>query len=196
MDLPRDNVLAGAALAGEQNSRVAGGGLAGSFEQVLHRGAARVEQRLLVDRAAQRAIFRLKDPDVQRAIDGVLNLFERERLGDIVVGAGLHRLHGIFNGRISGHQNYQALGRAPLDLAQQFQPGHLGHPVVGQHQVELRLGEDCHGLRAVLGLANLVAKRLEKRHETSPDIALVIDDKQLGHQVSRAAGISTMNREP
>src|ERR1019366_6310312 len=127
---------------------------------------------------------------------GVLNLFERERLGDIVVGAGLHRLNGIFNGRISGHQNYQALGCAPLDLAEQFQPAHLGHPVVGQHQIELRLGEERHGLRAVLGRANLVAKRLEKRDETSADIALVIDNEQLGHQISCAAGISTMNREP
>src|SRR5208282_3635398 len=107
MDLPGDNVLAGPALAGEQNSRVARGGLARSLEQALHRGAARVEQRLLIDRAAQGAIFGLKDPDVQRAIDGVLNLFKREWLGDIVVGAGLHRLDGILNGRISGHQNYQ-----------------------------------------------------------------------------------------
>src|ERR1019366_10035519 len=196
MDLPGDNVLAGAALAGEQYSRVAGGGLAGSFEQVLHREAARVEQRLLIDGAAQCAIFRLKDPDLQRAIDGVLNLLERERLGDIVVGAGLHRLDGIFNGRISSHQNYQALGCAPLDLAQQFQPAHLGHPGVGQNQIELRLGEHNHGLRAVLGRANLVAKRLEKRDETSADIALVIDNEQLGHQISGAAGISTMNREP
>src|SRR5208283_5568039 len=36
MDLPGENVFAGTAVAGEQNCRVAGGGLAGSFEQVLH----------------------------------------------------------------------------------------------------------------------------------------------------------------
>ena len=58
MDLAGDDVFAGAALAREQDGRVAGGGLAGSLEQALHRGALRVEQRLLVDGAAQRAIFR------------------------------------------------------------------------------------------------------------------------------------------
>jgi hypothetical protein len=118
MNLAGDDVFAGATLSREQNGRVAGGGLAGSFEQALHRGTLRVEQRLLVDRAAQRAIFGSQQTDVQRAIDGVLNLLERERLGDVVVGAGLHRLDGIFDGRVGGHQDHEALGRAPLDFAQ------------------------------------------------------------------------------
>ena len=151
MDLPRDDVFAGAALAGQQDGRVAGGGLARGFEQALHRGALRVEQRLLVDRAAQRAIFGRQQPDVQRAIDGVLNLLERERLGDVVVGAGLHRLDRVFNGRVGGHQDHEAFGRAPLDFVQQFEPAHLGHLVVGQHQIELRLGQQRDRLRAVLG---------------------------------------------
>src|SRR5208282_4888774 len=42
MNLAGDDVLAGAAFAGEQNSRVAGGGLPRSFEQALHRGTLRV----------------------------------------------------------------------------------------------------------------------------------------------------------
>src|SRR5208337_1393007 len=116
MNLPRDDVFAGTAFAGEQDSGVACGGLARGFEQALHRGTLRVEQRFLVDGAAQCAIFGGQQSDVQRAIDGVLNLLERERLGDVVVGAGLHRLDGIFDGRVSGHQNYEGFGRPALDL--------------------------------------------------------------------------------
>ena len=133
---------------------------------------------------------------MQSAIDGVLNLLERERLGDVVVGAGLHRLDRIFNGRVRGHQDYEGVGRAPLDLAQQFETAHLGHLVVGQNEIELRLGQQRDRLRAVLGGADLVAERLEERGEAAADIALVIDNEQLGHQISVAAGISTMNRAP
>ena len=133
---------------------------------------------------------------MQRAVDGVLNLLERERLGDVVVGAGLHRFDRIFNGRVRGHQDDEALGRAPLDFAQQFEATHLGHLVVGQHEIEMRLGQQRDRLRAVFGGANLVAERLEEGREAAADIAFVIDDQQLGHHISCAAGISTMNRAP
>ena len=133
---------------------------------------------------------------MQRAIDGVLNLLERERLGDVIVSAGLHRLDCIFDGRVGGHQDHEAFGRAPLDIAQQFEPAHLGHLVVGQHQIELRLGQQRDGLRAVLRAANLVAERLEERGEAAADVALVVNYEQPGHQISCAAGISTMNRAP
>src|SRR5271156_318953 len=196
MDLARDHVLAGAAFSREQNRGVAAGGLARGFEQALHGGTLRVEQRLLVDGEAQRAIFRGQLADMQRAIDGVLNLLERERLGDVVVGAGLHRLDGVFDRRECGHQDDQALGRAAFNLVEQFEAAHLRHTVVGEHEIELGFGEKRDGLRAVLGGADVVAQRLEKRGEAPPNVALVIDNEQLGHQISWAAGISTMKRAP
>ena len=44
MDLMRKNVLAGTALAGEKNRRVAGGGALRLLQQALHHGIVRFEQ--------------------------------------------------------------------------------------------------------------------------------------------------------
>ena len=94
----------------QQDSGLAGGGLARGLEQTAHRRAARFEQRPLFNRLAQHAVFGTQAADLQRAVDDVLDLLEREGLGQVIAGAGLHRLDGVFNRRVGGHQDDGASG--------------------------------------------------------------------------------------
>jgi hypothetical protein len=60
---------------------------------------------------------------------------------------------------------------------QQLEPVHLGHAVVGEHEIEAVLpGEKRERLPAAIGGGNLMAARLEKRRQMSADILFVVDD--------------------
>ena len=74
MDLPRDDVLAGAAFAGQQDSGVARRRLPRGLQQTHHRGAARLQQRQLIHRLAQFAILGLQALQLERALDDELDL--------------------------------------------------------------------------------------------------------------------------
>ena len=196
MDLAREHVFAGAALAAQQHGRLARRGLARGLHQPDHRGAARLQQRGLVDRAAQRAILGPQSLQLQRAFDQMLDLLERERLGHVVEGAGLHRGDRVFDRGVGRHQDDQAFGTALLDLGQQLEPVHLGHPEVRQHQVE-RGGLDHRArLAAAFGGLRLVTDRFEERRQVGANVLLVVDYQQPGHQASRDAGSWTTKRLP
>ena len=69
----------------------------------------------------------------------MLDLHQREWLGHIVIGAGLHRGDRVFDRSECGHQDYERVRMVLLDLFQQLETVHLGHLVVGEHQVEIAL---------------------------------------------------------
>src|SRR5258706_15356611 len=84
----------------------------------------------------------------------------------------------------------------PLGFFEEFEAVHFGHPEVGQHRVEARLGEHRTCPHAVFRLADLVPERIEKPYQAEADILLVVDDQQSGHQDCPPTGSCTMKRLP
>ena len=114
MDLAGEDVFSRPALAGQQDGRFAGGGLARGLEQTAHREAPRVEQRTLLERIAQDAIFGAQALDLERALDRVSDLVERKGLGHIVECTGLHRGDRAFDRGVGGHQDDCGAGELAL----------------------------------------------------------------------------------
>ena len=176
MNLPRDNVFAGAAFAGEQDGRIARRRLPRGFQQSHHRCAARLQQRQIVHGLAQSAIFRLQTLQLERALDDELDLLQRKRLGDVVVGAALHRGDGALHRRIRRHQDDEDIGMNAPRFLEQLQPVHLGHAEVGQHQVVARFRQHRARVRAIFRLADLMPQGVEEPYQAEPDIFFVVDD--------------------
>jgi hypothetical protein len=71
------------------------GGIADEFFQA----------EFLVELLAQLPVFRFDPARVKRAGQDHVEFLEVERLGDVIVGAPFHRLHGHFLRAVGGHQD-------------------------------------------------------------------------------------------
>src|SRR6187402_438431 len=78
---------------------------------------------------------------LHRAFDGYRHDVDVERLGDEVVGAGADRLHGGFHTTEGGDHDHRQLRVSLGRLLTQLQTAHVAHVDVGQHDVEITLGE-------------------------------------------------------
>ena len=115
--------LAQGVLEGEHHRRVA--------DQCLQPGLLRLA--LLVER--QRAFHTLGS---QGLVQGQFELGQNHRLGQVMKGALLHRLHGIFYIAVAGHHDHFQAWRLGHQGTQQVVPAHAWQRVVGQHRVRLR----------------------------------------------------------
>ena len=101
VERPGDELLAGAALAVDQNCRAARRGLDDQVEHLPHPGALAddlaeaVRMRLQV--LPQRAVLDDEAPLRQRVAEHREHLVVLERLADVVEGAALHRGNGILH---------------------------------------------------------------------------------------------------
>src|SRR5262249_29877276 len=90
----RDQLLAGAALARHHHSREAVRRLADYLANLVHLPALpdeALEAALAAQLRAERLVLVLQPLALERVGDSQLDLVELERLGDVVVGAELHR---------------------------------------------------------------------------------------------------------
>ena len=106
-------------------------------------------------------------------------LVERERLGQVVVAAGVEPIHPVAD-RVAGgeHQNGDVVaGRAQ-------HPGRLQaveprHHHVHDHRVGPNRGQPGQGLDAVLGRADLVRVVLQRAFQGVADRLIIVDDKDV-----------------
>jgi hypothetical protein len=182
MDFTGEDVLAGTAFAGEQNGGITCGGLAGGIEQLAHRGAAGFQERTVLDGFAQNAVLDAEAADFERAFDDVLDLLERERLGQVIEGAGLHRFNRVFDGGVSGHQDHGDIGNLAAGLLEQLDAVDPGHPVVSEDQIErVGAGQLNQSLLSGLGRAGLIAAALKEGREMRTDVFFVVNDQDSSH---------------
>jgi hypothetical protein len=80
VDLPRENVLAGAAFSGQQDCRVARRSSVGGLNQAAEFPAPACEHRHAIDRIAKYSNLMTQFFYFQRAVDRMLNLIQREGL--------------------------------------------------------------------------------------------------------------------
>src|SRR5271170_2495701 len=135
-----------------------------------------------VDSTSKFADLRAKSLYLERAIEQMLNLHQREWLGHIVISAGLHRGDCVFDRSECSHQDYERVRIMLLDLFQQLETIHLGHLVVGEHQVEITLTrKNRERTRSTFRRRYLVPTRFKELGQARPDVLFVIDYEQLRH---------------
>ena len=178
----RDQVLADAGLAVEDDAHVGAGELGDGGAQIFRRprGAddARV-QRLLVDGAAQPpvldhelALLAGVPHDLQKALG-------RERLLDEVVGAEPHRLDRDLDVAMAGDHDDGQLGIDLLRAAQQLQPVDALHLEIGdQHAGKIR-AQLAERRRGVVLHRELEARELEPLRDRFAHRRLVVDEQDV-----------------
>jgi hypothetical protein len=124
-DGARDQLLAGAALAGDHHRHVARGHLADDLEDLLHdRGAA--DDALLVVLGVDGRLVLADRPQVGVGLQGVFGERQHplrvEGLHDVVEGPELHRLDGRLRRAEGRHQDDELLRVGGADVLEGLQP--------------------------------------------------------------------------
>src|SRR5205085_5321275 len=112
-----DQFLARAAFAKDQNGMSALSSLGDNPVQLFHLGSAAhnaSETLFGLDLFPERAVFRFKLQVRGDTIKQQLEFVEAERLGEVVVGSILHRLHSGLHGTVAGHHDHDSVGTALL----------------------------------------------------------------------------------
>ena len=183
VDRFRDQFLAGAAFALNQNCGTAGRDLGYEVEDLEHDLALADdvgEVIALLESALELEVLLLG----AMASDGGANvgqqLFVVPGLLNEVFRAGADRVHDIVHGAVGGNHDDRQIGMALLDLREQFEAALAGQSQVQQQQVEAVLIENLQPLFAVGGQGDGIALQGEQHFERLADGGLVVDDQNAG----------------
>ena len=174
---PRHELLAGAALSGDHYRRGAVRDLSDRVEDLDHPGALAddvLEAMLGLQLLAKVLILGAEVLALEGVLDDQVDFVELERLGDVVVGAELHRLHrGLGRGH-RGHHDHRGVGRLFLSRAQDLEPVDLRHAKVGDDRVERIAADRLDRGRSPLGEGDVVAGLLERDGQQVAHALLVV----------------------
>jgi hypothetical protein len=186
----RDQLLAGAALAGDHHRHRALAQAADRAEHVLHR--RRLAEHLGHRRGGAVAHL-LAQALVHRPPDQLHRLRHVERLGQVFEGAALERGHRAVQVGVRGHDDDRQPGQPLLDPGQQVDARGAGHAdVADQHLRRLvvqrgqhlaRIGEAAH--------LQLLARERLLQHEA--DRVVVVDDPDGFHARRRLRKVAQGN---
>ena len=180
MDGGGDQLLAGATLALDQHGRVGDGHLADDLLHALHgaRGADQlVDGQLLTEARPQRVDFAAQEAALHQSLHEVLELVQDQGLGEIVVGPFLQRLDGRRDRGIARHDHDLDRLVVSLELLEQLESAHVGHPDVGDGGVEHLGAHDGERVGRGVRRGHLIAPRREGFLEEQQDRVLVVDDQ-------------------
>ena len=103
VDGPREDLFAGSTLAEEQHGGLAGSGLPGDFDRLFHRDTLTDDQTIpLVGLLGEELDVAFERFSLQRLADDDLEVCRVEGLGDEIVRAFFHRVHGRLDGAVRG----------------------------------------------------------------------------------------------
>ena len=151
VDRARDDLLAGAALAGDQHARPAARRSCGSARRSrASRGSCRSGRR--TTRSDRRRGAGAGSPPRARAARRRARASSEQRvalegLGDVVEGAGVHRLDGGVDAAEGRHQHDRRVGPQLADLPEQLDAGAARHADVGEHDVAVELARAARAPR-------------------------------------------------
>ncbi len=106
MDIARQDFFAGTRLTADHHRRVARGDPVGQFDQLA--GAQILGHHLAVLDLMMRQI----------ALDLLQQVIDLERLGEVIDRTEFHRLDGLFDGAIGGHDQHRQILKARAQVAQ------------------------------------------------------------------------------
>ena len=172
----RQQFLAGAALARQQDPRIGSGHHVGLGQFVFHELIARddIGAPILIDMRET------------RHLECFLHVIEQfllvDRLGEEAKGAALRRVHGIGNGAMRGENDDPQTRPAALQLLEQANAIHLVHAQIGDHQIgaKTHAGGQCGG--GTFNRFHLVVLGAQTDRQQAQQTGVVID-----HQNARFA---------
>ena len=114
---------------------------------------------------------------VGRAPDQHLQMGGRERLGQVVPGAGPERLDAAGDAGVSRHDHDDRVLVGLQRGLQDLEPGDLGHVQVDEDDIELAAPDRLQRLLAPADQRHIVAIHLQHAGAALPQRALVVDDE-------------------
>jgi hypothetical protein len=100
-----------------------------------------------------------------------------EGLGQVVVGAPLHRFDGQVRTAVGRHQDDGRAGQAPDQLGEELEAVDSGHPEIAEDGVEDAVLGQSQGLLTFGGHRHLVALGAQDQLEAVPQRLVVVDDE-------------------
>ncbi len=191
VDRARDQLLAGAALAAEQNGGVVVHHPPDKLIDLLHGRAAADD--LAADQLAAHLILQ------RREIGGLGRHFDRtrdgrryqvevfERLGEVVVRTALHRLNRIVHRAGGGNHNDQGAAGLLAGAGEHLQAANSGHHDVEQGDFVAIAEERFERALAVGGLFDPIAGGFEPMMEDQADARVVVGDQHSGGRGVRSS---------
>ena len=183
----RDQFLAGAAFARDQNRRPRRRNLLHDVEHLLHHGRFTddtLQTKLPIQPVMQRLIFLLERSAPQRAGDAQFEFVDLQPpLRDVIIRALLHRLHRDILRTVRRHQNAHRRFVQRFRALDQLHAVLLRQPQVREQHGEILALKQAHRRRGVLRHINVVML-LERRAQPLARRLLVIHNEQhrfLGH---------------
>ena len=187
-----DQLLAGAALALDEDGGVRRADLPEHVEDALHRRAAAddaLEAVALVHLALQVAAFADEALFLRRLLDLRAEHVHVERLLQVRQRALLHRLDGGAHGAVPGEDEHLDLRPEALGLLDDLDAVVVAHHQVGEDQVQVALADALEALVAARGDAAMAADALERLGDRLGDARLIVNDEHLQVQ-ARPGGFS------
>ena len=182
VDRARDQLLAGAGLAGHQNR-------AGRRRHGLEHVEQLTKDTTLADDPfeavtglelrAQIGVLVPQPALLEGAVQDVQELLALERFRDQVDGAPLYQGDGIPDGAVAGHDDDEDVRVAVERGVEDAGAGQARQPQVGQDDVEGEPAEGCHRLFAGVGLDDVEAGVGEQVGECETQRRLVLDEQQM-----------------
>ena len=204
VDRPRDELLPGAALAGDEDGAGVGGdGVDRPIELEHGRAAADdvAESLRARDLDAQPRVLALEIADAQHVFDRHQELVGIAGLDEIVVRAELHRLHRGLGAPVAGEHDRRWRDQPPLtaargvrlQAAQQLHAVHHRHVEIGDDDLESRRGELVERLLSVAGDRDRVAAPGEDLGEGARHVRLVLDEQDARSVACHPAAASAVS---
>ncbi len=182
MNRARDQLLAGARFAANQNRHVGRRDLVDRLEHAHHRARspdhvlehAGLEPHLL----EQLVVLALEQLRLHHLAHFQAQLVVVERLGQVILGAGLHRFDRDSLRAERGDHQHGACGIELAHMLEQFEPAHSLHAEVGDDDVEQAGLDLLERFFAGLRRLDFVALLGEEPFERDDDAALVVNYQQ------------------
>ncbi len=140
LDGARDQLLAGAALAFDQDRDVGLRGARAQPEDLAHlgRGGDEVfEGEAVLGLLLELLYFAGQRADLELVADRDRDALGRGGLDQEVVGAGAHGFHGGIDAALGGQHDDGKLGVRGTQLGEDVEAAHVGHDEIEQHEVDL-----------------------------------------------------------
>ncbi len=173
-------VLAGAAVAGQEDGAPALGHLLRTVEGGPHRRVIADDAERGHDAGAARGfgLGLLEEPGpLHRATQRVEERLDVDRLLDEVVGAALHRVDRGVDRRIGGHHHDPGRGGGGAHVVEEGQAVEARHPEIGEHDRRLHGADQLESAEGVLRGDDLVALSTQQPGQRRAGPRLVVDDQ-------------------